>query len=358
MNQRSNRCVRRLYGNVSSRPSSGDSQPEQRVVLDDGLDAAELTQALGAVAEADAARLDAAERRFDAEVVHQRVVHAHAARLQPPGERRPRVRRRATRRCPTGPSACRSPTRSAASASATRITGSTGPKVSSRITAMSGVASAISVGAKNCPGRSLRRAPPVTTRAAAGDGVGDLLLGPFDLRREGDRADVDVGGVRPPERRRRLAQPRRSRRRPARRSDRRRGPRRTRARCGCRPGRCARTRSRPRRARRAAGRRRRARSSPTCRPARARRGSSARPRAWATRWPVAALPVKKIMSAAAVSAAPASPRPATTWNTPSGRPASRPERGDPQRRHAACARTASARPRCRRPAARCSPRSC
>jgi hypothetical protein len=38
---------------------------------------------------------------------------------------------------------------------------------------------------------------------------------------------------------------------------------------------------------------------------------------------VAALPVKKIMSAVAVSAAPASPRPATTWNTPSGTPDAR-----------------------------------
>ena len=40
----------------------------------------------------------------------------------------------------------------------------------------------------------------------------------------------------------------------------------------------------------------------------------------ATCLPTAGLPVKKIMSAAAVSAAPASPRPATTSSTPSGSP--------------------------------------
>ena len=54
------------------------------------------------------------------------------------------------------------------------MTGSTGPKVSSRMTAMSGVASAISVGAKNCPAPSSRaRAAGHDTRAAR-DGVGDL----------------------------------------------------------------------------------------------------------------------------------------------------------------------------------------
>ena len=53
-------------------------------------------------------------------------------------------------------------------------------------------------GAKNRPGRSARRAPPVTTRRAARDGVGDLLLGARDLRREGDRADVDVAASRLP----------------------------------------------------------------------------------------------------------------------------------------------------------------
>ncbi len=46
------------------------------------------------------------------------------------------------------------------------MTGRSGPKVSSRITAISAVASAISVGAKNCPfPRSVRGAPPVSTRA-------------------------------------------------------------------------------------------------------------------------------------------------------------------------------------------------
>ena len=88
MNQRSRRWVRLLYGNVELRGRAERRQPpEQRVVLDDRFEAAELAQALGPVAEADAARLDAAQRRLDEEVVHQRVVHAHAARLQPPRER-------------------------------------------------------------------------------------------------------------------------------------------------------------------------------------------------------------------------------------------------------------------------------
>ena len=71
---------------------------------------------------------------------------------------------------------------------------------------MSGVASAISVGAKNWPGRSARRAPPVTMRPPRATRVGDVLLRPFDLRGEGDGADVDVAGVRLAERRRPLAQ--------------------------------------------------------------------------------------------------------------------------------------------------------
>ena len=56
--------------------------------------------------------------------------------------------------------------RSASSPLPTRITGKRGPKVSSRMTAISGVASAINVGGKNWPPpRSVRRAPPVSTRA-------------------------------------------------------------------------------------------------------------------------------------------------------------------------------------------------
>src|SRR3954464_7003929 len=69
-------------------PGDEGRQPsEQRMILDDGLDPAELAQPLGAVAEADAAGLDPAERRLDAEVVEERVVHAQAAGGEPPRQR-------------------------------------------------------------------------------------------------------------------------------------------------------------------------------------------------------------------------------------------------------------------------------
>ena len=56
--------------------------------------------------------------------------------------------------------------RSASSASRTLMIGNTGPKVSSRLTAISGVASARIVGRKKVPGRrSDRRSPPAMTRA-------------------------------------------------------------------------------------------------------------------------------------------------------------------------------------------------
>src|SRR4051794_27856301 len=75
------------------------------MVLDDRFDPAELAQSLGAVAETEAAGLDPAERRLDAEIVEERVVHAEAAGRDPPRQRsrlvdvrRPDAARQAERR--------------------------------------------------------------------------------------------------------------------------------------------------------------------------------------------------------------------------------------------------------------------
>ena len=249
--------------------------------------------------------------------------------------------------------------RSASSASATRITGSTGPKVSSRITAMSGVASAISVGAKKRPGQVGAPRAARDHAPAARDGVGDLALGALDLRREGDGADVDVRGVRLAERGRRPG-----------------------AACAISAAHSSTNRSAT--AASTSTRSVRMQTWPLCaKPlhtaACAARGRSASAstiigdlppssstaghqalgrRACATCRPAAALPVKKIMSAAAVSAAPASPRPATTWNTPSGSPGVAPQLRDAQRRQRRVLRRLERRRRCRPPAARRSRRSC
>src|SRR5450631_2358929 len=93
---------------IGERKLAGDEwrEPaEQRMVLDDRFDPAELSQPLGAVAETEAARLDPAQRRLDAEVVEERVVHADAAGLEPPRQRprpvdvrRPDAAREAERR--------------------------------------------------------------------------------------------------------------------------------------------------------------------------------------------------------------------------------------------------------------------
>ncbi len=193
------------------------------------------------------------------------------------------------------------------------------------MTAISGVASAISVGAKKRPGRSARDAPPVTTRAplATASAICARALSTWGANVIAPDVEVDVAAVAVRRWRRPLAQPSRPRPRTARRSARRPAPRRRPARCGCRPGRCARSRSTRRHARRAAGRRRPARAWATCRRARARPGSAARRRRARSARPTFWLPVKKIMSTCLHSSWPTSPLPVTTWKTSSGRPSSR-----------------------------------
>ena len=135
------------------------------------------------------------------------------------------------------------------------------------------------------------------------------------------------------ERGRPLAQAARSRRPPARRSDRRPRPRRSRVRCGCRPGRCC---AKPLQTAACAARGRSASAStiigdlpPSSSTAGTRRSAAA----CATCLPVAALPVKKIMSAASRSA----PRPRRRVPPPPGTrrragPAARAQLRDAQRR--------------------------
>src|SRR6185436_11602441 len=74
---------------VRERQVAGDPPghpAEQRLVLYDGLEPAELAQPFRPMAEAGPARLHAAQRRLDAHVVDQHVVDADAARLQTAGE--------------------------------------------------------------------------------------------------------------------------------------------------------------------------------------------------------------------------------------------------------------------------------
>src|SRR3954468_16836724 len=64
----------------------GGQFTEERPIFDDRFDPAELTERFGPMPKAEAASLHAAERCLDTEVVHEDVVHAHAARLQTPGD--------------------------------------------------------------------------------------------------------------------------------------------------------------------------------------------------------------------------------------------------------------------------------
>ena len=305
---------------IYSHPSSGWSSTIVSIP-------AELAQPLGAVAEAEAARLDAAERRLDAQVVEERVVHAERCRLRSAAPAPAPCRRPPTRRCPTGRAANRwrsqrllaigrraSPARRAEGL----LAHDRHLRVASAITWREvspgpGPSGGRRRSASRAPGRRRRRSDARRGRSAA----------------RSDGADVD-GHV---ARRRRAG--RAWRRRPisvghsASEAGRRPAPRPARARCGCRPGRCRRTRSRRRRGRRAADRRRRGRSSPTCPPARAPPGTRRSAAAAATCLPTAGLPVKKIMSAAAIERG---ARVAAARRRPAARPRAGPRL--PQRAHA------------------------
>ena len=162
--------------------------------------------------------------------------------------------------------------RTASSASATRMIGSVGPKVSSVMHFIEWSTSTSTVGSKKRPAPCTAW-PPASMRAPFSHSVGDVSLDRVELRREGDRADLDrAGSLRLAD-----AAAHALSRTLARRTPRRPAPRHRPARSRCTSARRSASRSRRRRSRPARDRHRRGRSSDPCRRARARRGSAAAP---------------------------------------------------------------------------------